>query len=65
MIDLLLASGVPSREEAAQLAQNLNGGSWTIPVLDSGKVDEQHFLSVIRNFFRVPFVSIEPKTIDR
>ncbi len=61
VIDLLLASGVPSREEAAQLAQNLNGGSWTSQVLDSGKVDEQRFLSVIGNFFRVPVVSIDPK----
>jgi len=65
VIDLLLASGVPSREEAAELAQNLNGGSWTSQVLDSGKVDEQRFLSVIGNFFRVPVVSIDPKTIDR
>src|SRR2546428_12989086 len=65
VIDLLLASGVPSREEAAQLAQNLNGGSWTAQVLDSGKVDEQRFLSVIGKFFRVPVVSIDPKKIDR
>src|SRR5437660_10131599 len=64
VIDVLLASGVPSREEAAQLAQNLNGGSWTSQVLDSGKVDEQRFLSVSGNVFRVPVVSIDPKTID-
>jgi general secretion pathway protein E len=65
VIDLLLASGVESREEAAQLAQNMNGGSWTAQVLDSGKVDEQRFLSVIGNFFRVPVVSLDPKTIER
>src|ERR1700738_697705 len=65
IVDLLIASGVESREEAAQLAQNLNGGSWTAQVLDSGKVDEQRFLSVIGNFFRVPVVSIDPKTINR
>src|SRR6202051_1819579 len=65
VIDLLLASGVPSREEAAQLAQNLNGGSWTAQVLDSGKVDEQRFLGVIGNFFRVPVISIDGKKIDR
>jgi len=65
VIDLLLASGVESREEAAQLAQNMNGGSWTAQVLDSGKVDEQRFLSVIGNFFRVPVISIDPKTIER
>ncbi len=51
VIDLLLASGVPTREEAVQLAQNMNGGSWTAQVLDSGKVDEQRFLSVDRNIF--------------
>src|SRR5437588_3953673 len=65
IVDLLLASGVPSREEALQLAQNMNGGSWTAQVLDSGKVDEQRFLSVIGNFFRVPVISIDPKTVER
>jgi len=65
VVNLLLASGVESREEAAQLAQNMNGGSWTAQVLDSGKVDEHRFLSVIGNFFRVPVISIDPKTIER
>src|SRR6202047_1916904 len=65
IVDLLIAGGVESREEATQLAQNLNGGSWTTQVLDSGKVDENRFLGVIGNFFHVPFVSIDPKTIDR
>jgi len=65
VVDLLVASGVSNREEAAQLAQNMNGGSWTAQVLDSGKVDEQKFLGVIGNFFRVPVVSLDPKTIDR
>ncbi|HKP92754.1 MAG TPA: GspE/PulE family protein [Chthoniobacterales bacterium] len=65
LIDLLLASGVPSREEAAALSTNLNGGSWTAQVLDSGKVDEQRFLEAIGNFFQVPVVSIDAKRIDR
>jgi general secretion pathway protein E len=65
LINLLLESGVSSSEEAAQLAVNLNGGSWVGQVLDSGKVDEQRFLSAIGNFFRVPVVSIAPKKIDR
>src|SRR5256885_2426337 len=43
----------------------MNGGSWTAQVLDSGKVDEQRFLSVIGNFFRVPVVSIDRKTAAR
>jgi general secretion pathway protein E len=65
VIDLLLASGVSSHDEAAELATNLNGGSWTSQVLDSGKVDENRFLGAIGKLFHVPFVSIDPKTIDR
>ncbi len=65
LINLLLESGVPSTEEAAELTTNLNGGSWVSQVLDSGKVDEQRFLNAIGNFFRVPVVSIDAKNIDR
>src|SRR5436853_4218093 len=65
LINLLLESGVSSTEEAAQLAINLNGGSWVGQVLDSGKVDEQRFLGAIGNFFRVPVTSIDAKKIDR
>jgi type II secretory ATPase GspE/PulE/Tfp pilus assembly ATPase PilB-like protein len=65
VIDLLLASGVPSRDDALQLAQNLNGGSWVAQVLDSGKVDENRFLGAIGNFFKVPVQSIDPTKIDR
>jgi type II secretory ATPase GspE/PulE/Tfp pilus assembly ATPase PilB-like protein len=60
-----MASGVASREEAAQLSQNLNGGSWTTQVLDSGKVDEHRFVAAIGNFFRVPVVALDAKAIDR
>src|SRR5438128_8442389 len=65
IVDLLIAGGVESREEAAQLSQNLNGGSWTTQVLDSGKVDEQRFLEAIGNFFQVPVMSIDAKRIER
>jgi general secretion pathway protein E/type IV pilus assembly protein PilB len=65
LINLLLESGVPSTEEAVELTTNLNGGSWVSQVLDSGKVDEQRFLTAIGNFFRVPVVSIDAKNIDR
>jgi general secretion pathway protein E/type IV pilus assembly protein PilB len=65
LINLLLESGVPSHEEAAELATNLNGGSWVSQVLDSGKVDENRFLSAIGKFFRVPIVSVDAKKIDR
>jgi general secretion pathway protein E len=65
IVDLLLAGGVASHEEATQLAQNLNGGSWVGQVLDSGKVDEDRFLDAIGKFFQVPVVTIESKKIDR
>src|SRR5205823_7184866 len=65
LINLLLERGVPSTEEAVQLASNLSGRSWVGQVPDSGKVDEQRFLGAIGNFFRVPVVSIEAKKIDR
>src|SRR3954451_157888 len=65
LINLLLESGVPSTQEAAELATNLNGGSWVSQVLDSGKVDEQRFLGAIGNFFRVPVTSLDAKKIER
>ncbi len=65
LINLLLEGGVGSREEAAELAQNLNGGSWTTQVLDSGKIDETRFLTALGKFFRVPVRNIESKEIDR
>src|SRR5436189_5138141 len=65
LIKLLLASGVSSQDEAKELASNLNGGSWTSQVLDSGKVDEQRFLEAIGNYFQVPVISIDVKKIER
>ncbi|MDQ3199249.1 MAG: GspE/PulE family protein, partial [Verrucomicrobiota bacterium] len=65
LIDILLASGVPSRDEAVELAANLNGNSWTADVLNSGKVDEQKFLNAVGEFFSVPVISIDAKKIER
>jgi general secretion pathway protein E len=65
LIDILLASGVSSRDEAVALAANLNGSSWTAEVLNSGKVDEQLFLKAIGDFFNVPVTSIDAKRIER
>ncbi|MEP6603554.1 MAG: GspE/PulE family protein [Spartobacteria bacterium] len=64
IVDLLLAGGVQTSEEAEQLAQNLNGGSWVAQVLDSGKVDENKFLAAIGAFFKVPVQTLDGK-IDR
>src|ERR1051326_7921217 len=65
VVDLLLAGGVSSREEAAQLVQNANGGSWVGQVLDSGKVDENKFLQALGDKFKMPVQSIDSKKIDR
>ena len=65
VIDLLLAGGVASREEAAQLAQNANGGSWVAQVLDSGKVDENQFLGAIGDSFKMPVLSLDSRKISR
>src|SRR5438045_5954272 len=65
LINLLLESGVQSREEAAELALNLNGGSWVGQVLDSGTVDEQRFLGAIGNFYGTPFYRPTPRMINR
>ena len=65
LTDILLASGIPNAEDAAALAKNLNGNSWTEEVLNSGKVDEQKFLNAIGESFRVPVVSVDSKRIER
>ena len=65
LVDILLASGVPTREDAAALTANLNGNSWATEVLNSGKVDEQKFLNAIGELFSVPVVSIDAKKIER
>ncbi len=65
LVNLLLAGGVASPEEAVELSKNLNGGSWMTQVLDSGKVDEQRFLAAIGEFFRVPVTTLDAKSIDR
>src|ERR1700726_4638858 len=65
IVDLLLAGGVSSREEAALLVQNANGGSGVGQVLDSGKVDENKFLQALGDSFRMPVLALDSKKIDR
>jgi general secretion pathway protein E/type IV pilus assembly protein PilB len=65
IVDLLLAGGVSSRDDAVQLAQNANGGSWVGQVLDSGKVDEAKFLQALGDSFKMPVLSLESKKINR
>src|SRR5919106_295854 len=65
LINLLMESGVPSSEEAAQLAVNSNGGFWVGPGLGFGKVGGKRFLRPVGNFFFLPVVSIHSKKTDR
>ncbi len=65
VVDLLLAAGVPTQDEAAQLAQNQNGASWIDHVLDSGKVDETRLLEAIGKAFKLSVQSIDSKKINR
>jgi general secretion pathway protein E/type IV pilus assembly protein PilB len=65
LVNLLLESGVASREEAAQLIAQRNGGSWADQLLDSGKVNEEQFLDALSRRFNVPVTSLDAKKIDR
>ena len=67
LVDLLLASGVDSEEEAQQLAALAPpaGSTWTVEVLNTGKVDEHKFAVGLGELFKMPLVSVEATKIDR
>src|SRR2546429_3548271 len=65
LINLLLESGVPSTEEAAELRTNLRGVWWVSQVLVWGRVAEHLFLGAMGIFSQVRVVSIDAKNIDR
>lgn len=67
LVDTLLASGIASDEEAAQLATltPTNGNTWTAEVLNTGKVDEQKFAANLAELFRSPFSTVDPNKFDR
>ena len=67
LVDLLLASGIASDEEAQQLAaiSPPPGSTWAIEVLNSGKVDEHKFAAGLGELFKMPLVSVEAAKIDR
>jgi general secretion pathway protein E len=66
LIDVLLASGCQSVEEASALAEKpATGASWTVEVLNSGKVDETQFALQLGQLFQTPVEQLEPSQVDR
>ncbi|MEO7317409.1 MAG: GspE/PulE family protein, partial [Chthoniobacteraceae bacterium] len=67
LVDLLLASGVTADEDVQALAAIAppSGSTWTIEVLNSGKVDEHKFAAGLGELFKMPLVSVEATKIDR
>ncbi len=67
LVDLLLASGVTADEDVQQLAaiSPPSGSTWSIEVLNSGKVDEHKFAAGLGELFKMPLVAVEATKIDR
>jgi general secretion pathway protein E len=66
LIDLLVASGCENREDATALsAAPASGNSWTVEVLNSGKVDEQRFARKLGELFKTPVENVSMERIDR
>ncbi len=66
LVDVLRASGLAD-EEAAQLANlpAVNGNTWTVEVLNTGKVDEHKFAAELATLFKSAFASVEASKIER
>ena len=67
LVDLLLASGIATDEEALQMAaiSPPPGSTWSVEMLNSGKVDEHKFAAGLGELFKMPLVSVEATKIDR
>src|SRR5439155_26919803 len=66
LVDVLMASGVERIEAATALAEKQNNGhSWTVEMLDSGKVDEQKFIANLGLAFHTPVSQFDLKSVDR
>src|SRR5208282_3540434 len=66
LVDVLLASGCEDREEADKLAAApANGHTWTVHVLNSGKVDEQRFTEELGRLFNTPVETMDLAKVDR
>jgi general secretion pathway protein E/type IV pilus assembly protein PilB len=66
LVDALIASGCDDPEEAGKLAATpANGHTWTVHVLNSGKVDEQRFTAELGRLFNTPVESLDLAKVDR
>ncbi len=66
LVELLRASGVEDGENATALATlPPNGTSWTVEVLNSGKVDEVRFATELGKLFNTPVENISGSRIDK
>ncbi len=66
LVELLVASGCENPDDAAKLASTpANGESWTVHVLNSGKVDEARFARQLGAMFKTPVETIAAERIDR
>ena len=66
LVDVLVASGCEDREEAGKLAATpSNGHTWTVHVLNSGKVDEQRFTAELGRMFNTPVETLDMAKVDR
>jgi len=66
LVDVLVASGCEDREEADKLAATpANGFTWTVHVLNSGKVDEQRFTVELGRMFNTPVETLDLAKVDR
>ena len=66
LVDALLACGLAD-DEAAQLAalQPTPGNSWTVEVLNTGKVDETKLAGELARLFKSPLELIESSKVER
>ena len=67
LVDVLRASGVAAEEDVAQLTAltPVAGSSWTVEVLNSGKVDELKFAAELAKLFKTPFEQVEFTKVER
>jgi type II secretory ATPase GspE/PulE/Tfp pilus assembly ATPase PilB-like protein len=66
LLDVLVASGCDDPEEASKLAATpANGHTWTVHVLNSGKVDEQRLTVELGRLFNTPVETIDLQKVDR
>ncbi len=66
LLEILTASGLEDSAEAETLAAaRVPGESWTVTVLNSGKVDELRFTQRVGELFKLPVETLNVARLDR